>query len=37
MILSAIPSETVRNIPADVVLDVDSSRELTRIHLNQAG
>ena len=36
MILSAIPSETVRNIPADVVLDVDSSRELTRIHLNQA-
>ena len=35
MILSAIPSETVRNIPADVVLDVDSSRELTRIHLNQ--
>ena len=37
MILSAIPSETFRNIPADVVLDVDSSRELTRIHLNQAG
>ena len=37
MILSAIPSETLRNIPADVVLDVDSSRELTRIHLNQAG
>ena len=36
MILSAIPSETVRNIPADVVIDVDSSRELTRIHLNQA-
>ena len=35
MILSAIPSETLRNIPADVVLDVDSSRELTRIHLNQ--
>ena len=35
MILSAIPSETVRNITADVVLDVDSSRELTRIHLNQ--
>ena len=35
MILSAIPSETIRNIPADVVLDVDSSRELTRIHLNQ--
>ena len=35
MILSAIPSETVRNIPADVVLDVDSSRELTRILLNQ--
>ena len=36
MILSAIPSENVRNIPADVVIDVDSSRELTRIHLNQA-
>ena len=36
MILSAIPSETVKNIPADIVLDVDSSRELTRIHLNQA-
>ncbi len=36
MILSAIPTETVKNIPADVVLDVDSSRELTRIHLNQA-
>ena len=35
MILSAIPSETVKNIPADIVLDVDSSRELTRIHLNQ--
>ena len=36
MIMSAIPSKTVRNIPADVVLDVDSSRELTRIHLNPA-
>ena len=35
MILSAIPSETLRNIPADVVLEVDSSRELTRLHINQ--
>ena len=36
MILSAIPSETVQNIPADVVFDVDPSRDLTRIHLNRA-
>ena len=36
MILSAIPSEIVQNIPADVVFDVDPSRHLTRIHLNRA-
>ena len=36
MILSAIPSEILNRLPADVVLDVDPSRELTRIHLNPA-
>ena len=36
MILSAIPSETIQNIPADVVFDVDPNRDLTRIRLNRA-
>ena len=36
MILSAIPSGTIQNIPADVVFDVDPNRDLTRIRLNRA-
>jgi D-glycerate 3-kinase len=36
MILTAIPSEILQNIPADVVIDVDPNRDLTRIHLNSA-
>ena len=36
MILTAIPSEILQNIPADVVIDVDPNRDLTRIHLNHA-
>ena len=36
MILSAIPSEIIQNIPADVVFEVDPGRDLTRIHLSRA-
>lgn len=34
MILSAIPSPSLQKIAADVVVEVDRDRQLTRIHLN---
>ncbi|BEV36269.1 phosphoribulokinase [Synechococcus sp. M16CYN] len=36
MILTAIPSRCFENIPADVVLEVNANRQLTRIHVNNS-